>query len=180
MKKERKPLTTREKVLISVGVVGACVAGYFGYKYWENLKDLKALKATNDDLIKDLMSKDTEAEIAKKIALAAMDAANNQEVINDITNEALEETMKDLNFLKFLVIEGNIVPHAKQNATNKLSRHYTKLERLLKHAEEFNEDADTIKAIALEREEIAIMVKNLELTEALEVALNNDECIYAK
>ena len=180
MKKERKPLTTREKVLIGVGVVGACVAGYLGYKYWENLKDLKALKATNDDLIKDLMARDTEAEIAKKIALEAMDAANNQEVINDITKEALEETMKELNFLKFLIIEGNIVPHSKQNATNKLSRHYTKLERLLKHAEEFNEDADTIKAIALEREEIAIMVKNLELTEALEVALNNDECIYAK
>ena len=180
MKKERKPLTTREKVLIGVGVVGACVAGYLGYKYWENLKDLKALKATNDDLIKDLMSKDTEAETAKKIALEAMDAANNQEVINDITREALEETKKELNFLKFLIIEGNVVPHSKQNATNKLSRHYTKLERLLKHAEEFNEDADTIKAIALEREEIAIMVKNLELTEALEVALNNDECIYAK
>ena len=157
MKKERKPLTTREKVLIGIGVVGACVAGYFGYKYWENLKDFKALKATNDDLIKDLLSKDTEAEIA-----------------------ALEETTKELNFLKFLIIEGDIVPHAKQNATNKLSRHYTKLERLLKHLEERGEQKETIKAIALEREEIAIMVKNLELTEALEVALNNDECIYAK
>ena len=166
MKKERKPLTKREKVLIGVGVVGACVAGYFGYKYLESLKDL--------------MSKDTEAEIAKKIALEAMDAANNQEVINDITKEALEETTKELNFLKFLIIEGDIVPHAKQNATNKLSRHYTKLERLLKHAEEFVDDADTTKAIALEREEIAIMVKNLELTEALDVALKNDECVYAK
>ena len=82
--------------------------------------------------------------------------------------------------MKFLIIEGDIVPNSKQNATNKLSRHYTKLERLLKHIEERGEDIDTIKAIALEREEIAIMVKNLELTEALEVALNNDECIYAK
>ena len=173
MKKERKPLTTREKVLIGVSVVGACVAGYLGYKYWDNLKDFKALKATNDDLIKDLMAKDTEAEIAKKIALEAMDAANNQEVINDITK-------KELEFLKFLIIEGNIVPHAKQNATNKLSRHYTKLERLLKHAAERGEQKETVKAIALEREEIAIMVKNLELTEALDAALNNDECIYAK
>ena len=166
MKKERKPLTKREKVLIGVSVVATCAAGYLGYKYWTSLKDL--------------MSKDTEAEIAKKIALEAMDAANNQEVINDITKEALEETTKELNFLKFLIIEGDIVPNSKQNATNKLSRHYTKLERLLKHIEERGEDIDTIKAIALEREEIAIMVKNLELTEALEVALNNDECIYAK
>ena len=180
MKKERKPLTTREKVLIGVGVVGACVAGYFGYKYFNELKIAKEQKNTINDLIKDLMSKDTEAEIAKKIALEAMDAANNQEVINDITKEALEETTKELNFLKFLIIEGDIVPHAKQNATNKLSRHYTKLERLLKHAEEFVDDADTTKAIALEREEIAIMVKNLELTEALDVALKNDECVYAK
>ena len=159
MKKERRPLTKREKVLIGVSVVATCAAGYLGYKYWASLKDL--------------MSKDTEAEIAKKIALEAMDAANNQEVINDITK-------KELEFLKFLIIEGDIVPHSKQNATNKLSRHYTKLERLLKHVEETGEQKETVKAIALEREEIAILVKNLELTEALEVALNNDECIYAK
>ena len=157
MKKERKPLTTREKVLIGVGVVGACVAGYLGYKYVKDLKIIKDQKNTIDDLIKDLMSKDTEAEAA-----------------------ALEETTKELNFLKFLIIEGDIVPHANQNATIKLSRHYTKLERLLKHLEERGEDMDTIKAITLEREEIAIMTKNLELTEALDVALNNDECIYAK
>ena len=157
MKKERKPLTKREKVLVGVGVVATCAAGYLGYKYWKS-----------------------EAEIAKKIALEAMDAANNQEVINDVTREALEETTKELNFLKFLIIEGDIVPHAKQNATNKLSRHYTKLERLLKHVEERGEDMDTIKAVALEREEIAIMVKNLELTEALDAALKNDECVYAK
>ena len=180
MKKERRPLTKREKVLIGVGIAGACVAGYFGYKYWENLKDCKALKAVNEDLLKDLMSKDVEAEIAKKIALEAMDGVNNQEVINDITRDALEETTKELNFLKFLIIEGDVVPHAKQNATNKLSRHYTKLERLLKHIEERGEDMDTIKAVALEREEIAIMVKNLELTEALDAALKNDECVYAK
>ena len=155
MKKERKPLTTREKVLIGVGVIGAGVAGYFGYKYFRSVKITDRLRDELGEAIKE------------SYATRAV-------------KEALEETKKELEFLKFLIIEGNIVPHSKQNATNKLSRHYTKLERLLKHAEEFNEDADTIKAIALEREEIAIMVKNLELTEALEVALNNDECIYAK
>ena len=155
MKKERKPLTTREKVLRGVGVVGACVAGYFGYKYFRSVKITDRLRDELGEAIKESYA-------------------------THAVKEALEETKKELEFLKFLIIEGNIVPHSKQNATNKLSRHYTKLERLLKHAEEFNEDADTIKAIALEREEIAIMVKNLELTEALEVALNNDECIYAK
>ena len=63
MKKERKPLTTREKVLIGLSIAGAvatCAAGYFGYKYWENLKDLKALKAVNDDLLKGFLKKDDE------------------------------------------------------------------------------------------------------------------------
>ena len=141
MRKERKPLTKREKVLIGLSIVGAGVAGYFAYGYFRSLKIADRMHAVKD---------------------------------------ALEETKKELNFLKFLVIEGDVVPHAKQNATNKLSRHYTKLERLLKHIEERGEQIETIKAIALEREEIAIMVKNLELTEALEAALNNDECIYAK
>ena len=68
MKKERRPLTKREKVLIGVGVVGIGVAGYFGYKYWENSKNYRALKTINEDLLRELMSRDTEAEIAKKIA----------------------------------------------------------------------------------------------------------------
>ena len=36
MKKERKPLTTREKVLIGLSIAGAvatCAAGYFGYAF---------------------------------------------------------------------------------------------------------------------------------------------------
>ena len=43
MKKERKPLTTREKVLIGLSIAGAvatCAAGYFGYKYWGEFKRL--------------------------------------------------------------------------------------------------------------------------------------------
>ena len=155
MRKERKPLTKREKVLIGLSIVGAGVAGYFAYGYFRSLK------------IADRLSDDLGEAIKENYAMHAV-------------KEALEETKKELNFLKFLVIEGDVVPHAKQNATNKISRHYTKLERLLKHVEEFGEQEATIKAIALEREEIAIMVKNLELTEALEAALNNDECIFAK
>jgi hypothetical protein len=148
MKKERQPLTKREKVLLGLGIVGVGVAGYFGYKYIGSTKLVGELRKEN--------------------------------YTTNAVKDALEETKKELKFLKFLVIEGDIIPHAKQNATNKLSRHYTKLERLLKHVEERGEDTDTIKAIALEREEIAIMVKNLRLTESLEEAVNNDECIYAK
>lgn len=148
MKKERQPLTKREKVLLGLGIVGVGVAGYFGYKYFGSIKLVDELRKEN----------------------YAKSAVKN----------ALEEAKKELEFLKFLVIEGDIVPHAKQNATNKLSRHYTKLERLLKHVEEYGEDKDTIKAIALERKEIAIITKNLDLTKTLETSLVNDECIYAK
>ena len=158
MKKEKQPLTTREKVLIGLSIAGAvatCAAGYFGYKYFRSLKITDGLRDELGEVVKE------------NYAMQAV-------------KDALEETKKELNFLKFLIIEGDIVPHSKQNATNKLSRHYTKLERLVKHVEEYGEDIDTIKAIALEREEIAMMVKNLELTEALDAALKNDECIYAK
>ena len=155
MKKERQPLTKREKVLLGLGIVGAGVAGYFAYGYFKNTKLIDKL---SDEL----------TEVAKEnYAMRAV-------------KDALEEAKKELEFLKFLVIEGDIVPHAKQNATNKLSRHYTKLERLLKHVEEYGEDKDTIKAIALERKEIAIITKNLDLTKTLETSLDNDECIYAK
>ena len=69
MKKERKPLTTREKVLIGLSIAGAvatCAAGYFGYKYWENLKDSKALEAINDDLLNGFVKKDDELECVKE------------------------------------------------------------------------------------------------------------------
>ena len=231
MKKERKPLTTREKVLIGVGVVGACVAGYLGYKYWENLKDLKALKATNDDLIKDLMSRDTEAEIAKKIALEAMDAANNQEVINDITREALEETMKDLkiikdqknaiddlikdlmsrdteaeiakkialeamdaannqevindiskeelNFMKYLIVEGDIVPKAIQNGANKIARKEHKINGIVEAISKRPNDESLICALKQHECEYKFMRHQQDVAEELKIMIENDECIYA-
>ena len=93
MKKERKPLTTREKVLIGLSIAGAvatCAAGYFGYKYWENLKDFKALKATNDDLLRKLTENNDETSLIKE----------------------------ELDLIKYLLIEGDIVPKAVQNGGN--------------------------------------------------------------
>ena len=104
MKKERKPLTTREKVLIGLSIAGAvatCAAGYFGYKYWENLKDCKALRAVNDDLLREL-------------------AKNNAETSH------IEE---ELNLVKYLLIEGDILPKAVQNGGNKIARKENKIRR---------------------------------------------------
>ena len=187
MKKERKPLTTREKVLIGVGVVGACVAGYLGYKYVKDLKIIKDQKNTIDDLIKDLMSKDTEAETAKKIALEAMDAANNQEVINDITKEALEETMgelqktkDDLSFMKFLIVEGNIVPHALQNGKNKLERVKNKMVRLEKHIADRGAQLESVKELEMLKNDETFLINCLEKAGMVQEMIDNDSLDYAK
>lgn len=173
MKKERKPLTKREKILIGVGIVGAGVAGYLGYKYWENLKDLKSLKATNEDLIKDLMSRDTEAEIAKKIALEAMDGVNNQEVINDITKD-------ELNFLKYLIVEGDIVPKAIQNGANKIARKESKIKGIVEAISKHPNDESLIYALQQHECEYKFMRYQQDLAEQLKIAIENDEFIYAK
>ena len=151
MKKEKQPLTTREKVLIGVGVVATCAAGYLGYKYWTSLKDCKVLKA-----------------------------ANNQEVINDITKEALEETTKELNFLKFLVIEGNIVPHAKQNGKNKLERVKTKMARLEKHIATYGAQKDSITELNLLKSDEIFLINCLEKAEKVQEMIDNDSLDYAK
>ena len=173
MKKERRPLTKREKVLIGVGVVATCAAGYLGYKYVNNLKVIKDQKNAIDDLIKDLMSKDTEAEIAKKIALEAMDAANNQEVINDITKE-------ELSFLKFLIVEGNILPHATQNGKNKLERVKNKMLRLEKHIADRGAQLESVKELEMLKNDESFLINCLEKAGIIQQMIDNDSLDYAK
>ena len=172
MKKERKPLTKREKVLIGVGVVGACVAGYFGYKYFNELKTTKEQKNTINDLIKDLMSKDTEAETAKKIALEAMDAANNQEVINDITRE-------ELNFMRFLIIESGCTKMALQNGENKLSRIRKKIAAEIERLAINPNDTQTKASLMNHQKFEATLIDKIEKTIELERLIDADENIYA-
>ena len=173
MKKERRPLTKREKVLIGVSIAGVCVAGYFGYKYFNDLKTVKDQKNTINDLIKDLMSKDTEAEIAKKIALEAMDAANNQEVINDITRE-------ELSFLKFLIVEGNILPHATQNGKNKLERVKNKMLRLEKHIADRGAQLESVKELEMLKNDESFLINCLEKAGMIQQMVDNDSLDYAK
>ena len=172
MKKERKPLTTREKVLIGVGVVGACVSGYLGYKYIRDLKIIKDQKNTIDDLIKDLMSRDTEAEIAKKIALEAMDAANNQEVINDITRE-------ELNFMRFLIIESGCTKMALQNGENKLSRIRKKIAAEIENLALNPNDKQTEASLMNHQKFEATLIDKIEKTIELDRLIDADENIYA-
>ena len=172
MKKERKPLTKREKVLIGLGVVGIGVAGYFGYKYWENSKNYRALKTINEDLLRELMSKDTEAEIAKKIALEAMDAANNQEVINDITKE-------ELNFMRFLIVESGCTKMALQNGENKLSRIRKKITAEIERLAINPNDTQTKSSLMNHQKFEAVLIDKIEKTIELDRLIDADENIYA-
>ena len=185
MKKERKPLTTREKVLIGVGVVGACVAGYFGYKYFNEVKMTKDQKNTINDLIKDLMSKDTEAETAKKIALEAMDAANNQEVINDITKEALEETMKELEItkdevevMKHIICESDIIPNSLQNGSNKISRVQKKIADTMTQIDKYPNDVTLQNALKKHESKLADLLYKHSKTEELGRMMEEDNITY--
>ena len=172
MKKERKPLTKREKVLIGLGVVGIGVAGYFGYKYWENSKNYRALKTINEDLLRELMSRDTEAEIAKKIALEAMDAANDQEVINDITKE-------ELNFMRFLIVESGCTKMALQNGENKLSRIRKKIAAEIENLALNPNDKQTKASLMNHQKFEAALIDKIEKTIELDRLIDADENIYA-
>lgn len=48
--KKYKKLTKREMLLVGAGIVCACAAGYFGYKYFNSVKFEDLLSKTNDDL----------------------------------------------------------------------------------------------------------------------------------
>ena len=155
MKKGKQQLTKREKILIGLSIAGAvatCAAGYFGYKYWENLKDCKALKAVNEDLLRELTEKNAE------------------------TSHIEEE----LNLIKYLLIEGDIVPKAVQNGGNKIARKESKIKGIINAIEKMPTDKTLRGALVQHEREYNFMIHQQELAEQLKVKIENDECVYAK
>ena len=147
-----KKLTKREKILIGVSIVGACAAGYFGFKCYsykiDNQLLEKGLKKAEDDLL----------TVIKE----------NKDV-ND-----------RLNFIEFLVIESDCVPKALQNANNKLSRIQSKIaaatERLLK----VPTDIDAQKMLENNKAEKAKLIEHISNALKLDEAVKTDQNIYAK
>ena len=155
MKKERKPLTTREKVFIGLSIAGAvatCAAGYFGYKYWTNLKDFKALEAINEDLLRELTKSNDETSLIKE----------------------------ELDLVKYLLIEGDILPKAVQNGSNKIARKESKIKGIINAIENRKNDKTLIDILQKHEREYKFMIRQQELAEQLKVKIENDECIYAK
>ena len=152
MKKERKPLTTREKVLIGLSIAGAvatCAAGYLGYKYWVNSK---ALEAINEDLLRELSEKNVETSLIQE----------------------------ELDLIKYLLIEGDVVPKAAQNGGNKITRKESKIKGIIQAIEKMPTDKTLRAALQQHEREYKFMMRQQELTEQLKIKIENDECVYAK
>ena len=155
MKKEKQPLTKREKVLIGLSIAGAvatCAAGYLGYKYWTSLKDCKALNAAKEDLLRELSEKNAETSLIQE----------------------------ELDLIKYLLIEGDVVPKAAQNGGNKIARKESKIKGIIQAIEKMPTDKTLRAALQQHEREYKFMMRQQELTEQLKIKIENDECVYAK
>ena len=155
MKKERQPLTKREKVLLCLGIVGAGVAGYFAYKYFESL-----------DIISELRKENYTINAVKNAS-------------EEIKNEILK-TKEDLSFMKFLVIESGCTKMALQNGENKLSRIRTKMAAEIERLAANPNDAQTRQSLINHQDFEKVLIDKIEQTRILDQLASNDENIYAK
>ena len=147
-----KKLTKREKILLGVSIVGAGVAGYFGfkcYRYKINNQLLEnGLKKAEDDLLNIIKDK--------------------------------ENTTDRLNFIEFLVIESDCIPKALQNANNKLSRVQSKIEAATERLMLKPNDIQTQKWLENNKAEEAKLIEHITKAMKLDEAVKSDKNIYAK
>ena len=147
-----KKLTKREKILLGVSIVGAGVAGYFGFKCYrykiDNQLLEKGLKKAEDDLLTIIKDKEN---------------------IND-----------RLNFVEFLVIESDCIPKALQNGNNKLSRVQSKIAAEIERLILKPNDIQTQKMLENHKAEEAKLIEHISNAMKLDEAVKTDQNIYAK
>ena len=136
MKKERKPLTTREKVLIGVGVVGACVAGYFAYGYFRNVK------------------------------------------IADELSDELGVVKDEVEVMKHIIIESDIIPNSLQNGSNKISRVQKKITDTLTQIDKYPNDITLRNALEKHKSKLADLLYKHSKTEELGRMMEEDNITY--
>ena len=154
-----KKLTRREKILIGVSIVGAGVAGYFGYKYISNNNKIKLLE--------------------KKLELTTNELELTTNEL-DVVFQDNKDNCEKLKFLEFLVIESGCIPKAKQNGNNKLAREEHKINGIIDAMVKHPND-DSLR-LSLQKHEAEAKAIRYQLTniDKMEDLINNDECIYAK
>lgn len=88
-----KKMTKKEKILLGVSIVGACAAGYFGYKYYnykiDNQLLEKSLKKADADLsiiIKENQNLSNRVQILEEV------------VSENVLDEAIATTTRKLNY----------------------------------------------------------------------------------
>ena len=155
MKKERQPLTKREKVLLCLCIVGAGVAGYFAYKYFGSLDIISELRKEN----------------------YTINAVKNA---SEETKKEILKTKEDLSFMKFLVIESGCTKMALQNGENKLSRIRTKMAAEIERLAANPNDAQTRQSLINHQDFEKVLIDKIEQTRILDQLASNDENIYAK
>lgn len=98
----------------------------------------------------------------------------------ELLSKEKEDVNDRLNFIEFLVIESNCIPHALQNGNNKLSRVQGKIaaqtERLLLKPN----DIQTQKALSNHKAEEAKLIEYIAKAMKLDEAVKTDQNIYAK
>lgn len=102
----------------------------------------------------------------------------------DIKNKELLSNKKDieeeLNTLKFLVTEGDIIPKALQNAQNKLSRKESKINVILENICKHPNDKSLVKSLQKHEYEADILRKHIRETIKLKELLDKDEIVYKR
>lgn len=92
-------------------------------------------------------------------------------------NEAKD---KEIGFIKFLVVEGDVVPKALQNAENKLARKENKIQSMLERLANVPDDMDAKEMLEKTMEEAAVLREQIFNTLKLNELIVNDENIYTK
>ena len=128
MKKERKPLTKREKVLIGLSIVGAGVAGYFAYGYFRSLKITDRL---SDDLGEAIKDKGMLAESINTLMEAASEGVF-EDAIGTVNNKINYRVDKKKYLMDALDLNPNDVDV--KNALNKVN---IELENLFRRKDKF-------------------------------------------
>lgn len=101
------------------------------------------------------------------------------ESINNLI-EANDAKDKEIGFIKFLVVEGDVVPKALQNAENKLARKENKIKELCELLVNRPNDQNIMDAIAKNEAEAKVLREQIFNTLKLNELIVNDENIYTK
>ena len=87
---------------------------------------------------------------------------------------------RELNLVKYLLIEGDILPKAVQNGGNKIARKENKIKGIVEAIKDRPNDKTLINALQQHEREYDFMKYQQGLAEQLQIKIDNDECIYAK